>query len=446
MKKTIFTLTLFAIIWTSYGQNVWQQLYNNNTANTFTQTQENKFILAGSEYDAMMQKWNIFQTDSVGNIQWDTTFYQVSEGIPECIESTPDTGYIIAGNNGGNAYFLKFDKYNNLNWESNICINSGGVQAINSIIRTNENNYISTGCIISPTTSFLIVKINENGDSLWTRKYFENTFSYGVSIVESFDTGYYCLASKSNDRTILLKINESGDTLWTKTINSEYIPTSMIKTNDNCLMISANENSHNLVFIKVDIYGNTLWTKKYSTNSTYNYCTSISTTLDNGYITANRMSYSPENEYRLWIMKLDATGDSIFSILSLVDLRPEKIIQTNDSLFVFLANDFINNPRLVKTDSIGNIITTLQELNNSNRNKLKCFPNPFENEITIEIDKTEGFCAQLTIYNIMGEVIFSNKDFFMSSEKINTTSLKKGIYVVELVINNVKYTSLIEKK
>jgi len=92
---------------------------------------------------------------------------------------------------------------------------------------------------------------------------------------------------------------------------------------------------------------------------------SIANTFDNGFISANRTLSINANEVKLWIMKLNQNGDSIFSFIE-PDLYPEKIIQTSDSLYVFLANNANSHAKLIKTDSTGDVITFIDQLKNIN--------------------------------------------------------------------------------
>ena len=90
MRKILILFLATITLQVSYGQQVWEQKYNDKVANTFAQTLANRYILAGAEYESMMQRWYIFQADSLGNMEWDTTFLHVSDGMPECIGATID--------------------------------------------------------------------------------------------------------------------------------------------------------------------------------------------------------------------------------------------------------------------------------------------------------------------------------------------------------------------
>jgi hypothetical protein len=433
MNKLILLTALIFVKTIAHGQQVWEQKYNDRVAQTFTMTLMNNFILAGSQYESTQQRWYIFQTDSVGTIEWDTTFMHSSDGFPGCLEPIQDSGFIVAGYTGVNSYFLKYDKNNNLNWESNIETSKGGVQAINSIISIPDNGFIATGDIYSPNTGLILIKLDENGDSIWTKKYFSDEYGHGLSLVKSLDnTGYYCLAMKSNARTLLLKINEQGDTIWSRKIYEGYHAISMISTSDTNLVISAHENSCTLVFTKIDLSGNKIWEKKYNSDYTYNYCNHFSETQDKGFITANYMEPLQQNESYLWIMKLDEQGDSLFSITSTVKLRPEKIMETNDNLYVFLANDKYQKPRLIKTDESGDVITSVHS--SERQNQINFYPNPVQDKLTIKLELNPHKKGFYKLFNTSGILIKENELYQITT--IDMSKLTNGIYVLNIIIDD----------
>lgn len=450
MKKSILSFAIFAITFNLNAQYVWQQVYNDLHSSIFTQTIDNEFVLAGAYYESMLTYWEIYKTDSVGNIKsgglMDIDYYNA----PRCIEATSDSGYIIAGIGDGyqNINFARFRRDSSC-WELGIDQNENYFQEINSMAVGTNDDFVVTGRCSS---NVFIMKISGEGDSLWSKKYFEETNSWGKSIVNSYDNGYYCLAGETDVGVILIEINSNGDTLWTKVIDNSSYPVQVCTTQDSCLLIAANKNNNTLVFIKTDKFGNQLWAKEYpndNNNNNWNFCVSIANTFDNGLISAN--SAGPNgNPDNFWLLKLVENGDSSYSITPSLskyfNLNPGKIMQTEDSLFVLIAFDNNDTPRLIKTDSTGNIITAISELVEPRINKLKCYPNPFENEINIEFENIQSQNTALNIYNLSGQIVFSVSSFTGSHLSFSLNDFKSGVYLVELIVGNEKYTSLIDKK
>lgn len=431
MKKIIFFTALIFVKTISHGQQIWEQKYDGKVAQTFARTLANKYVLAGSKFENMEERWHIFQTDSMGKIEWDTTFLHVYSAFASCIEPTPDSGFIVTGYSG-EAYFLKYDKNNNLNWESKILPPKGGVEGISSIINSTENGYIATGAVRLGFSELFLIKLNENGDSLWTKKYFSRG-AHGVSLAKSPDsTGYYCLASTSYARTLLLKIDEKGDTIWSRKIHEDSQATSMILTSDTNFVISSVELSRNLVFTKVDLTGNIIWEKRYNSDYTYNRCNHIAETSDKGFITSNYMQPMDYTESNLWIMKLDEHGDSLFSITSpRAKLRPEKIMETNDGFYIFLANDG-KRPRLIKTDKSGSVISSIHSP--GLQNQVNYNPNPVQDILTVILDKSPHKNGFYKVFNSSGALI--KEGLLYQTTTIDLSNIAKGLYILHMELED----------
>jgi len=73
------------------------------------------------------------------------------------------------------------------------------------------------------------------------------------------------------------------------------------------------------------------------------------------------------------------------------------------------------------------------------------FPNPFKNELKIEIPDSKFESAQLTIYNLLGEFLLQT-NISLSNETINTSELDAGIYLMDLTVNESNQSFHIVKK
>jgi hypothetical protein len=75
--------------------------------------------------------------------------------------------------------------------------------------------------------------------------------------------------------------------------------------------------------------------------------------------------------------------------------------------------------------------------------KINLYPNPATNELTIEVEGNEYYKGDVTLFNILGEVVhFSPGENFGQKKTIDISALSTGIYFVEL---NIDGTRVIEK-
>lgn len=134
-------------------------------------------------------------------------------------------------------------------------------------------NFVST-----PDSNFLIyassadriflMKINQSGDTLWTRKYMANFFQIGQLIILQ-DSGFVITGSW-NDEVAVMKINQYGDSLWVQ--NFSYpngIGLSIEETDDHGFyLLNSHDDSdivyYDIQFMKLDSAGNFIWEKSYN--------------------------------------------------------------------------------------------------------------------------------------------------------------------------------------
>ena len=115
--------------------------------------------------------------------------------------------------------------------------------------------------------------------------------------------------------------------------------------------------------------------------------------------------------------------------------------------FEFINQDtFYNIAKWVGGDYIdtcGAIVTTVEKSINMESNKIKVYPNPTSNFITIEYDRVDSSNKlNLQIYNLLGQRVYSEKDI-QQNQEIDINFLSSGIYWIKL-FNNQNKISVVE--
>jgi hypothetical protein len=85
---------------------------------------------------------------------------------------------------------------------------------------------------------------------------------------------------------------------------------------------------------------------------------------------------------------------------------------------------------IVKPLSVG-----VNELKNNN-NSLTIYPNPTSNLVNIDAKDM----TSISIYNVLGEMIYTQNKTSTNSMQINTSQWSKGIYTVQVNSNNQSIT------
>lgn len=218
------------------------------------------------------------------------------------------------------------------------------------IAETNDEGYLITGFTYSfgnGGSDAWIVRLNANGDTLWTKTFGGAKDERAVSIIRSSDGNFIITGETysygNGDRDVLLiKITDRGEILWTKTFGSVksdrgfYTIENSSKNLVICGITENNVNGDIDSFIKCcDKDGNELWHKTYGSKGTDVFHAMAGDEKDN-IVLAGYREYKP-GLHHPWIVKLDANGEII----------SDTVLNINaDSR---IMNFYIKNKQLVAT-------------------------------------------------------------------------------------------------
>jgi len=166
----------------------------------------------------------LIKTNDKGELTWGRKFmveWNVSNRA-NSLEVTPDGGYILSGNSNSSGFVVKCDKNGNNGWTKQFLF---GYAADMTLANNNEEGYVFASTVYSPNRGVFLYRLNNSGDTLWTRRIGSLDSMTITSIRRSNDGGYhlsgYRIRNKQND-IILIKTDSEGDTLWTRTYGGPY--------------------------------------------------------------------------------------------------------------------------------------------------------------------------------------------------------------------------------
>jgi regulation of enolase protein 1 (concanavalin A-like superfamily) len=229
----------------------------------------------------------------------------------------------------------------------------------------------------------LLIKTNSNGDTLWTKTYGGNLSDNGSYIINSSDgniviCGTSCsYTSEVYNDIYLVKVNTNGDTLWTKTYrdHEQEIPYHLMQTENGEYLITGRNDGEDEVeigdvycanpssllhLLKVDIDGNKLWHKNIGTHC-WNEGYSTLELTNGDLLTCGRET---DDFYtQLWLVKIDNLGNVIWE-RNLGDVNNATIgysmAKNSDNTYTVLgtSNDESNPDDVIilKIDQQGDVI------------------------------------------------------------------------------------------
>ncbi|MCK4585136.1 T9SS type A sorting domain-containing protein [candidate division WOR-3 bacterium] len=190
-----------------------------------------------------------------------------------------------------------------------------------SIQQTTDGGYIAVGYTKSNSAGgydVWLLKLDSNGDTLWTRRFGGIYDDYGGSVEQTNDGGYIIVGATESfgaghADVWLLKTDVDGDTIWTKTYGdtSWDYGYSVQQTSDGGYIIAGSGgNDEDVYLIKTDSMGDTLWTKMYG-DTNWDYGSSVRQISDGGYIVAGTTWLLGGGD--VYLIKTDSNGDSVWS-------------------------------------------------------------------------------------------------------------------------------------
>lgn len=265
---------------------------------------------------------------------WSRTYGGMYEEAGLSVVETPDTGYMLVGltgsygNGASDAYLLKTDRYGQLQWFKTY--GGANVDVGRKIIPAFGGGYLIAGYSNSATMdyNFWILRINATGDTLWTREVGRADWDRAYSAVGDGYGNYFIAGetySGNNQYTDgwLVKMNDSGDTLWTKSFSlpgNEYFR-DVVKISDtryaavgSTVDVITQESDGFVLFFDAD--GNAIDTVYYDYSfSEHLNCAAVSP-ADKKMMLGGYYTYDTTNFAKSIQIKVDSTGQVIFQLLA----------------------------------------------------------------------------------------------------------------------------------
>ncbi len=161
---------------------------------------------------------------------------------------------------------------------------------------------------------YMVTGLDINGEVLFQKPYSSDEeywgFFDGANMIESIDSGYYCIIIKYTEETnfnpVLVRFNDLGDTLWTKELLTDlpdrvhsFVP---IQNSDSTLSFFGNHSPTandditpwTQIFLKTDVMGNYLWHEEYDGQQTIFPMCAIE--VEDGYVVGGNMQFTQNNE------------------------------------------------------------------------------------------------------------------------------------------------------
>jgi hypothetical protein len=434
-----------------------------DVGNSIAASSDGGVVIAGTTSAIGTEEQNSFlvKIDSTGTVRWSKTYTGAGfQGFSYVVPSS-DGGFVMAGGTrpagmwNWDVYVVKVDSNGKLEWNRLV----GGSQADFGLglIRTNDDGYAVTGLTESfgsGKRDLYLVKLDRNGDLLWTRTSGESNDDLGTGIVEVadgsfFSTGYktsvgYSLGNRFDE--MIVKVRESGDPEWSFTLSdavSSIYGRSILLTRDGKIITVGDQvtgTRSKIHLAKLDQSGNLYWHRVYAFHDTLDATGwQVINTNEGGYAIVGTTSLKDyKNHWGILFLKLDPEGNMCSKCFqgeglgSVTDYGKTGSGGTAASTGEEQDIQFTSgtNGKLVTICPVtGN--DTLPDLPGA----FNAYPTPCHNEITFQYFLEASQTVRLDFINIYGQYIYDMEIELKAGKgtfQEDISFLSSGLYLVRV--------------
>jgi uncharacterized delta-60 repeat protein len=495
MKKTITILALCLIGTLSFAQQApalqWQKCLGGtdiDEATSIQPTPDGGYIVAGTTWSidgdvpgnhGGDDVW-VVKLSSTGNLQWQKAFGGTNYEQAYSIQTTPDGGYIVAGNatsnngdvtgnhGGSDTWVVKISSTGSLQWQK--CLGGTGNDEARSVQLTPDGGYIMAGSTQSNNgdvtgnngnSDAWVVKLSATGSLDWQKNLGGTGTDYAQSIQLTTDGGYIVAGvtnstngdvtgNHGNSDAWVVKLNSTGSLQWQKclggtsgdyafsiqlTPDGGYILAGETFSNDGD--VTGNHGGYDAWIVKLNSTGSLEWQKALG-GTVSDEARSIQITPDGSYIMAG-YSYSTDGNVTgnhgsddVWIVKLSSTGILQWQkSLGGTNYDIANSIQTTLDGGYIVAGYTHSNDYNVTGYHGGNdywVVKLGPELFTTGFEKeaVVVYPNPAKTQLTVQNNNQTPF-EKIVITDLMGKIVLTQT---APTSQVNVATLANGMYIL----------------
>lgn len=261
------------------GQVLWRKAIgsaDHEVANKVYCCADKGFLLSGYTRppSAPHNDAHVVKTDSLGNIIWSKAFGGTDDDNAYSIVELSNQDIVVTGltvNNAPNVMLMKLSSAGVVKW-AKIYGTSGDDRAYSIVPGDNGDLYVGGLC---ENSKLLLFKTDSMGAVIWAKSYADPTTNHwGYSLCRAGLTdlvlcGYQGVSGKGADN-ILIKVDANGDTLWTRNfgfVSNDYAQSVVAYPAGGFIVSGYSQVSpgdYDLYVIKTDTSGKTSCTDRYA--------------------------------------------------------------------------------------------------------------------------------------------------------------------------------------
>lgn len=400
------TFDIITIKYNTLGDSLWVRRYNGDNAFTMDQPvamdidANNNVYVSGYSFGSSPMNYVTIKYNPGGDSLWVARYLSGGTDIPLDIY-IDDSGNAYVYGRG--TFILKYNSAGNLLWSKQYSVEAA---ESNKVLSGDSKGNIYFAGIKSTATfgDFAVVKINSDGDTLWTR--IHNGLGNGET---------------NHDNPAAITIDNDGDIILTG--KSSYLSSYYFST------------------IKYSADGVFLWERNYSNSQNGEGGTDILSDNDgNIYVAGGSNDFTT--------IKYNSNGDSLWAMIyngpsNMFDIASAMTIDNLNNIYVTgKSHSGIANNYDIATLKYSQSTTSVREEQNlvDNYRLYQNYPNPFNPKTIISCELGDSYFTSLKIFNILGKEIATlvNKEQTAGSYSVewDAADISSGVYFYILRIES----------
>jgi len=463
--KSLISAAIIFLPYFTKAQTTFEKIYpatNNQDGIDAVPAIDGGYIIVGSTETKIANDLDIMivKTDDNGDTVWIKKYGGTKPEYPNNILKTSDGYFVIGytqsfGSGDYNQYLLKIK----VNGDTAFTRVYGGYgnEDGKEIVATADGNYLIAGESNSLNYSdnqAEMIKIDPLGNVLWTKYYGGSTYESARSVKLCPDKGFIlagktAAAATGFSSVYLVRTDSAGTVEWTKTISNanSYEGKYVLANSDGSYTLAVDDSSQvrdsDVRIMKLSADGNTIeWNNMFGGNDK-DIVKMIQPTTDGGYIVAAISRSFGWINPDMWIIKLDAAGDSTWwrHFGGSGHEHCYSARQCSDGGYIAVGHSKSYTPNtevmFVKMDQNGDLLPA--SVNELALNRIfNVYPNPSDGVINMDFLVANASGSKLSVSNALGQTIFSEniETYNQSGSKtIDLRGKEPGIYFLTMQTN-----------
>ena len=260
-----------------FGNTLWTHRYRSTGSEAFhdgIQLRDSSLVFVGYVNRLYGMPW-IVRTTSTGDTIWTRIYDNYNMTSALAVRQGPDDSLYIVGSmrmNGPAIFLMKIGLSGEIGSFSFFSQGLLFPSHVTDLYVNSDGSCVLVGDVIDwleDRQSLLIIKTNCLGSCQWTRVYSDGAHTLAAESIHKTETGEYLIGGDYDTAFLLLKVDEQGDTLWSRTYQYEYLGYHAYfgeYISDNKYLVSTTSHGGLLdfaVLMEINLPDGLVWTKNY---------------------------------------------------------------------------------------------------------------------------------------------------------------------------------------